>query len=478
MVGKLVVAAMVAVLCVSGTPGAAFAETGRPAWHDCDRPVEGIQCAELPVPADWKRPRGARTTIGLAKLPARDPRHRAGSLVVNLGGPGPLIDNLPGVRERLAELTNWFDVIALDPRGMGDSAGITCPEAAPEWFAVWTSHDERTWNEFARANGEWAAGCERVAGPLAGNLDAWQVAHDLEAVRVALGEGGLNYYGNSYGTVYGQTYADLFPTRVHRMYLDSVADHTTRSAFRATAPMAGVMGEEFRRFGQWCVTDARCAVHPADGRDVWDRLLAEAARKPLPAPGAGPGATVGPDQLRFAAFNTVLRESRWPAFAEALGRARAGDATGLYVGTPPPSPDTMVSNVAWCADFPFTQDHDGMRRLDHRLRAVEPRIGWLMGRFQYARCAGMRGQGTFPPRPVGAVGLPPVLLVNGLHDASTTAAAGRVVAGQLPGSVWIGADAGHGVYLDGNRCVRDVVHRYLRTGERPVPGTVCPRDGA
>lgn len=36
-----------------------------------------------------------------------------------------------------------------------------------------------------------------------------------------------------------------------------------------------------------------------------------------------------------------------------------------------------------------------------------------------------------------------MLLVNGLHDDGTPPASGRAVAGQLPGSVWIGADAEH-----------------------------------
>lgn len=73
--------------------------------------------------------------------------------------------------------------------------------------------------------------------------------------------------------------------------------------------------------------------------------------------------------------------------------------------------------------------------------------------------------------------MPPVLLVSGVHDHTTPPAGARAVAGQPPGSVWIGADTGHAVYLDGNRCVRDIVHRYLRTGDLPTPGRVCPASG-
>ncbi|MGW5157994.1 hypothetical protein ACWEPN_21170 [Nonomuraea wenchangensis] len=54
----------------AGTPAAA--DTGL-SWQDCG---DGLQCDQITVPADWAAPEGKQITLGLAKLPARDPATR------------------------------------------------------------------------------------------------------------------------------------------------------------------------------------------------------------------------------------------------------------------------------------------------------------------------------------------------------------------------------------------------------------------
>src|SRR5689334_21456626 len=95
------------------------------AWHSCgaDAPP-ALACAELTVPLDYAVPQGATITIGLNRLTATDPARRVGSLIFNPGGPGGAATGFvaaeaagrgvfsPALRER-------FDVIGMDPRGVG-----------------------------------------------------------------------------------------------------------------------------------------------------------------------------------------------------------------------------------------------------------------------------------------------------------------------------------------------------------------------
>src|SRR5215217_5332821 len=63
-------------------PGVTGAATPEPAV------VSGLECATARVPLDYADPTGEQITIGLNRLPARDPSQRIGSLIVNPGGPG------------------------------------------------------------------------------------------------------------------------------------------------------------------------------------------------------------------------------------------------------------------------------------------------------------------------------------------------------------------------------------------------------
>ena len=46
------------------------------------------ECARLPVPLDYQDPDGRMITLALARIPARGPGTREGTIVVDPGGPG------------------------------------------------------------------------------------------------------------------------------------------------------------------------------------------------------------------------------------------------------------------------------------------------------------------------------------------------------------------------------------------------------
>jgi pimeloyl-ACP methyl ester carboxylesterase len=456
-------------------PGAASAapaqvEGSRLAWVDCG---DGLQCGEVTVPVDWDEPDGARIGLGLARLPARDQAAKKGVLLVNMGGPAQQISVLRIAKSAFADLTQWFDVVVSDPRGFEASAGISCPYPAPlPENLEWASPDQATYERYRTANHRFGVDCGRVAGPLAGNLDSRQVAYDMDAIRAALGQVKLNYFGNSYGTVFAQAYAQFFPRRIGRMYLDSVLDHTTRSWRDWLVPRAETMERNMVRFAEWCGGEASCALHGRDVLKTWDEVLARAAREPIPAGDTTVNAS------RIASRTPIGFEAEWPDLAHAIAEAHAGDAT-RFAEQPAIGRDPDLSRIMFCADFPYPTDYRVLKSWDAELREVTPHIGWVATWPMAHQCAGLPGTGTYPPhrlhvRGAGSpAGLGPVLLASGEYDSTTPPQDARRVASQLGNARYLPVKGGHALYLSGHPCVREHVHRYLTTGVLPPGGTAC-----
>ncbi|MEV4087232.1 alpha/beta hydrolase, partial [Nonomuraea fuscirosea] len=100
-----------------------------------------------------------------------------------------------------------------------------------------------------------------------------------------------------------------------------------------------------------------------------------------------------------AAALAGLTPERWPELARALSAAEAGDLSALAAMasvTRPAEPGT-VARSTWCHDFmPVVPGYRRFLTMESRLRAVAPRVGWLTGRHEIARCLGLR---PLPPRP-------------------------------------------------------------------------------
>ncbi len=122
---RLLPAAAIFVGLLAAAPSASA--TNSPLnWKPCgDAP--NVQCATLRAPLDYDHPTATRSS---SSSPGhRPPEHRIGSLFYNLGGPGGTVadffealgaDGFPGLNEH-------FDIIGMDPRGVGQSTpSIDC----------------------------------------------------------------------------------------------------------------------------------------------------------------------------------------------------------------------------------------------------------------------------------------------------------------------------------------------------------------
>lgn len=168
-----------------------------------------FQCGHVTVPLRRADPALGTTRVAFA-VRARSDRERPslGTIVAIDGGPGYASTDAPFARSLvavLAPLLRRHDLVLFDERGTGRSGVIDCPGLQAGLI------------QESIAVGE----CADRLGPRYAGYTTAEAAHDLEAVREALGLGRVFLYGDSYGTLFGQAYAARYPGALRGLVLDS-----------------------------------------------------------------------------------------------------------------------------------------------------------------------------------------------------------------------------------------------------------------
>src|SRR5690349_18717812 len=237
--GRTTVLGAITAILVATAPAVANADESVPraeaptpalAWTACGTTAPataaGVECAVARLPLDYDQPQGKQVGIAVAKVPAADPAHRIGSLFFNFGGPGgPAVDYLQSQGAGIFSTLNArFDIVAFDPRGVGQSTpSVDCQVnqeteglsllPAPTPFTV----DVKALVAHAQ---HYVDKCQANNGAILRHLSTANVARDMDALRAAVGDAKLSYLGFSYGTFLGATYAALFPDRYRALVLD------------------------------------------------------------------------------------------------------------------------------------------------------------------------------------------------------------------------------------------------------------------
>ena len=484
----------------SGPAHAQSATAAMPAarlnWTPCPFPGSppALECASVPVPLDYAHPDGAITTVTVDRLKAADPAQRIGSLFFNPGGPGGsgtaiVYAQSLGANLFTARARQRFDLIGIDPRGVGLSNAVRCDPALLNRHVSQFPADEAGFRRLVERNRALGASCRRLTGPLLEHVDTASAARDLDAIRRALGEDRINYLGLSYGVQLGTQYAELFPTHIRTMALDAALVHSlpTVSLF---ADEARAYEDSLNRFFRWCARATSCALHGRRVGHLFDRLVATAGRRPIPAPGCAASvcrSRVTGEDIRFQAQLKLLFKKPtpqvapdgWNALAIAMKKALAGDATAF---SPPlarsPADDALNGSAIAieCLDWPDpVRSLSDLKRLQLLGRVVAPRLrGASQSWTVLAGCIGWPAPVVNPPHPTDVAGTPPILIINATHDPSTPYVWAQQLAAELGSAVLLTrAGDGHTSYLaKGPSRTRDAIDRYLITGQTPPPNTV------
>ena len=475
---------------------AVTARQGPLTWQPCPYPgaPATLQCASFRVPIDYAHPAAGTTTVTVDRLLAAGPGRHLGSLVFNPGGPGGsgtqfVYAESLGVPFFTAGVRAHYDIIGLDPRGVGQSQHVRCDPAVFNQHVSLFPTTQAGFDALVAHNKALGASCQRLTGPLLEHVDTLSAARDIEVLRTALGQGKLTYLGLSYGTQLGSTYASLYPQNVKRMALDGALPHsvptTTLFSEEEAAYQTGL-----RRFASWCAATTTCALHGQSVLRLFDRLVAAADRHPIPAKGcasAGCRTTVTGEDIRLDAQGLLLFKTPipyaapdgWNDLAVALKQAAAGDATALSSPVAA-SPDDAAINGSGlaieCLDWPDpVHTFADLKRFEVFGHVLAPNLGGASQSWTIlAGCIGWPAPVVNPTGPMHVVGTPPILITNATHDPSTSYQWAQQLASDLRSSVLLTrAGDGHTTYLTQVPSrTRDAIDRYLVTGQTPPPGTV------
>lgn len=450
-------------------------------------PGIAYDCATISVPQDWNEPENGRGfELSLIRARSETQTNRIGSLVVNPGGPGASGVDL-AVYQSLGErfggypkgITDRFDIVGFDPRGVGRSSPVRCITPADQDAAFGASPDpvsDADFDAIVAINKRIAEGCGERYRDMLPLFATEQAAHDLDMIRRAVGDDKLTYLGYSYGTLLGGTYAQLYPQRVRALVLDGAVD-PKQDFVAGSETQARGFERAFGNFATWCgQNQIKCPLFP-DARAAVSEAIALAEASPVP--GLDREATSG--WVFLAVISSLYTETGWEQLANAVDDLRAGDPSGIFDLADQYAdrkPDGTYSNMfdanyaVNCADNQAVPTVEDVRRYQSEWRAKYPMFGASLA-VGMLPC--VFWPGPKDPYPTGAaVGAPPVVVVGTLGDPATPYENTQQLASMLGNArVLTSEGEGHTAY-PGSACITAAVDAYLIDLTPPAEGLRCP----
>lgn len=462
-------------------------------WTNCSSTAPGLECGRLNVPIDWNDPKSEQTSLGLVRLKASNASARIGPLFFNSGGPGSLPSEFinytaQGLPLFGDELPQYFDLIGLDPRGMGMSDTVRCDPALANRRVSFFPKTQAEWDEMVSYNQDFAASCYNLTGPLFAHVDTTSVAKDMEAVRIGLGGEKLNLVGLSYATQIGVAYAELYPKNIRALVLDGNLEHSLDEVSNMVTESTAYE-TELVRFAHWCAGNSSCALHGKDVLGLFDEIVSKADKTPIPAPGCDVSgacrSNVTGEEIRFNTQEFLLfKEPQplleipgWSLLGDALNQTLHGNATILSTALETSDIDstTFAGLAVSCLDW--THSAKSLEDLLYKEQLAKTLSPHTQGASQtwsiQTRCIGWPAPVTNPPHKTHIHGNPPMLLVNSLYDPSTSIVWANSRFAQMPASASMAVrdGDGHTSWTLGGESTAAMV-RFLLTLEAPKPNTV------
>ncbi len=443
-----------------------------------------VQTGNLTVPIDYSDPAQGTFDLFLARHLA-DPAQRLGSLLVNPGGPGFGGSDFAIYADQIygPTLLDRFDIIGWDPRGTGLSEpAIDCTDDYDHFYASLdiTPDDAAERQQIADTAKEFADNCATKNADIVHAVGTNNSARDMNAIREALGETKISYFGFSYGSELGATWATLFPDTVRAAVLDGAADPTAGYIESGLQQSAGFEAT-LTTFLQQCSEDTACEFHNGgDTPGAFDALMKALDDQPIPSAAGRPKVNL---QVAITAVSQAMYSDEvWPELAQALADANNGDGEGLlalYDRYYARSDDGTYENSLEAFQTIFCMD--GSERLTVAeedayapdFRAAAPRLS--PGTTGSYFCTFFPDT-TDPRVEITGKGAGPILVMGTTGDSATPLSSTRNMANALEDGRLVVVTGNQHTGYTVNECSRETVEQYLIDPEQhaPADGTECP----
>lgn len=487
---------VVLVAAAFGPAAVAGAQAPQISWADCPADAypspelaeeyPGLQCGTFEVPYDYSRPDGKKFTLALQKLPASGTK--IGTLFANPGGPGAPGRNIWVLPAASASLRQSFDLVGFDPRGIGETKpAFDCEEPAAGPVNSpnidWVQFSQQATPLIARAR----RACQKKSADFIAHVGTNNVVRDLDAMRAAVGDSKLTYWGASYGTRIGYTYAYRYPQRVRAILLDGPV--TPDGSFANFADVRSKSNDEALQFIRSVSPATYAAIISTRNSLFTSQLDIGTAGKSMPL-----GAY---DWLGIVSGQLLLQQSNWPqiielakvvslarivgpggdearaALREIAGAAEADGPGGL-------TPDGGANSAINCVDYADRPTRRGRARIVRNVVSQAPVFGGLTVSTLAPDCVGY----TFRPDPVPRIASRASLarvrnlklaISDSTADAATPLVWGRAMARAFPSAFEVTQRTGNHVNFLGTEsdCVDDPIREYLLTLKMAPRRTMC-----
>jgi pimeloyl-ACP methyl ester carboxylesterase len=448
-------------------------------WSSCH---DVYQCATLTVPEDYGKPTGKALHIAVIREPASG--SRAGSLIINPGGPGASGVNFV-VQDATAfsQLTDHYDLVSFDPRGVGQSDPVRCVTSQQLDAFVNTNPVPADGNQLATLVGQaraMANGCFAKNGSYLSHIGTIDEARDMDVLRSALGDRKLTYYGASYGTYLGAKYAQLFPTHIRALVLDG-ALNPAESLEQGNLVQAKGFQTDLDDMLAACVKSGSCPLGSTEAaaHAGLEALKAQVTAQPEHTT---TGRVLGPGEFFEGLAAGLYSPDTWKPLWTVLAAVKAGNPAGLLLfadslterNNDGSYSNLIESNLAInCVDRPAPRRVSSYTSAARAFAKQAPDFGAAI-EYGALPCAFWRVPPVEKTHPVHAAGAPPILVIGTTRDPATPYVWAQALASQLKSGVLLTYTGdGHTAYVRHNLCVDAAVHSYVEDLTPPKAGTVC-----